>query len=481
MKRLLCALLAGLTLLALSGCRSAFERDYYYETPYSGDIGIRSDTATEIRNYSMLKTALTNMITKHTERSELRFSSYNGNVSEDLAAACFEIKSEHPLGAYAVETLSYDTSYVVSYYVANIYISYKRTPEELSRIVYTTTVDDFDDNVRRAVDAAAPELVIRCFSQDVDEAHIEGLVRRYYYDNPVALATEPETEVTRYPAEGANGIFAVRFRYSVDAQRAAEMRQLTESALGGAAAAMTETEPPELALEAARWLSENCAKRTGRYADTAYGALVLRGADSEGMALAYRALCTHLGLDCTVVKGTFGSMTTEPHFWNIIKLDGDSYHVDVSAMDEDPAAAFLLNDDELWGRYIWEIADYPACAGQLRYAEVAGIPEEEPPEEPTEAQEGAEIQPGTEPPQVSPGPTETEPPQESPGPAETEPPQESPGPAETEPPQESPGPAETEPPQESPAPPETEPPGEAPETPETPDGAQPGENGEKTP
>ena len=155
MKRRLCALLAGLTLLALSGCRSAFERDYYYETPYSGDIGIRSDTATEIRNYSMLKTALTNMSTKHTERSELRFSSYNGNVSEDLAAACFEIKSEHPLGAYAVETLSYDTSYVVSYYMANIYIAYKRTAEELNRIVYASTVEDFDDSVRSAVAAAA--------------------------------------------------------------------------------------------------------------------------------------------------------------------------------------------------------------------------------------------------------------------------------------------------------------------------------------
>ena len=71
MKRLLCALLAGLSLLTLSGCRSAFEREYYYETPFSGDIGTPSDDAAEIRNYNMLKTALTNMIAGHAERGEL--------------------------------------------------------------------------------------------------------------------------------------------------------------------------------------------------------------------------------------------------------------------------------------------------------------------------------------------------------------------------------------------------------------------------
>ena len=425
-KRLVCLLLSLAALLTLSGCRSLFERDYYYEAPYSGDIGTRSDTATEIRNYSMLKTALTNMITNHTERGEFRFSNYNGSLSEDLAAACFEIKSEHPLGAYAVETLSYDTSYVVSYYVANIYIGYKRTAEELNSIVYTTAVPDFDESVRAAVDASAPELVIRCFASGVDEEYITKLVRRHYYDNPVALVLEPETEVTRYPTDGDNGIYDIRFVYGVGPPRRDAMTKTTESALEAAAAAMTETEPPLLALEAARRLSENCAQSDGTYADTVYGAMVLGRADSKGMALAYRALCGALGIECTVVEGLFGSMATEPHFWNIIGLEGEHYHVDVSALAENPAAAFLLSDDALWGRYIWETTEYPACDGPLSYAEVAGVPEAEPPEEPAE-------------------PAEAEPPEESPEPAETDPPEESPGPAESEPPQISPEPAEPPP------------------------------------
>ena len=456
MKRFLCALLAGLTLLALSGCRSAFEREYYYEAPYSGDIGPRSDKATEVRNFNMLKTALTNMISNHTEKGEFRFSNYNGNLSEDLAAACFEIKSENPLGAYAVETLSYDTSYVVSYYMANIYISYKRTAEELRSIVYTSTPEDFDLNVYHAVDSFTPGLVIRCFSPEIDEAYIQKLVKRHFFEDPTITLTEPHAAVTSYPADGPNRIFDIRFLYGYSQQRSQPMAAALKETLQEAAAEMTETEAPKIALEGARMLSERCAggSESALYADTAYGALVTGNADSKGFALAYRALCDQLGIGCTVVEGSLGSMTTEAHYWNIIELEDAFYHVDVSGMAEDPAAAFLLSDDELWGRCIWETANYPVCGGRLTYAEVAGIPEpsegEEPPGEEGEDEE------------QEPSPEETE----ALAPEQTEETPEEPDEEPAEEAEEEQTPEETEP---------TEP------TEEEPDGETAPEAGEKTP
>ena len=415
MKRLLCTLLAGLTLLALSGCRSAFERDYYYETPYAGDIGIRTDKATEIRNYSMLKTALTNMITNHTEKGEFRFSSYNGNISEDLAAACFEIKSEHPLGAYAVETLSYDTSYVVSYYMANIYIGYKRTAEELKSIVYTSKEADFDANVLRALDEYLPGLVIRCFAPGIDEQSIHDLVKRHYFDDPLTLIAQPEAEVTSYPADGANCIYDIRFRYGLPQQNSIVMAATLGEKLHAAAEAMTETQQPQLALESARFLVESCAGGDPEriYADTAYGALVNANADSKGFALAYKALCTALGIDCIVVEGSFGGIVTQTHYWNIVTLDGNCYHVDLSAMAEDPASAFLLSDEALWGRYIWDTEAYPDCGGPLRYAEVAGIPEDS---DTQETGEEAPDRPAAEESQPTHDAQETAQPQETPTP-----------------------------------------------------------------
>ena len=161
MKQILCAVLAALLLFTMVGCGTLFEKEYYYEEPMTGELGAQSGDAKEIRNFSMLKTALTDMISRHEEHGEFRLNRYNGSPSEDLAAACFEIKSEHPLGAYAVETISYDTSYVVSYYVASIYISYKRTAEEVQQIVYALSQIEFDDAILRAVDGFEPQVVAR--------------------------------------------------------------------------------------------------------------------------------------------------------------------------------------------------------------------------------------------------------------------------------------------------------------------------------
>ncbi len=438
MKRIIAVLLSAVTLLTLCGCGSLFRREYYYETPYTGDIGPRSDRATEVRNYNMLKTALTNMIVNHTETGELRFTNYNGSPSEDLAAACFEIKSDHPLGAYAVESMSYDISYVVSYYIANIFIGYKRTAEELASIVYSSDTADFDHSLIDAADHFSPKLVIRCYDAGVDENYVHALLKRHYYDDPVTAVMEPAAEVTGYPSEGANRIFDIRFRYAMPEQRQRPMSMALAEKLVAAARAMTETRRPELALESAAFLADRCAAGdpTAVYAGTAYGALVNGNADSKGYALAFRALCKELGIECTVVEGSFGAMSGEPHFWNIIGLEGDHYHVDVSRFASDPDAAFLRSDDALWGEYIWDTAYYPSCHGSLTYAEVAGIPAPEEaaaetgetaPNVPaaSQTQEPAGEGPETEPPvQESPEPTETEPPETEKEPAPTEKPNE---------------------------------------------------------
>ena len=396
MKKACALLLAALLLTFASGCGSLFEAEYDYEEPVTGDFSTLSGDAAEIRNYSMLKTALTDMISRHEEQGEFRLANYKGSPSEDLAAACYEIKSTNPLGAYAVESLSYDTSYVVSYYMANIFISYKRTAEELDRIVYAPTAGDFDRILCTAEDERAPDAVVRVYSSVVDEAYIRTLLRRHYYENPAAMTAEPEIRVESYPNEGANRVHCVSFDYAVSRTERDNMAAELDAALDAAASALTETEPAKLALEGIEWLSSLCTEPlTDRFSDTAYGAVLLHSSDSKAMALAFRALCGKLEIPCTVVEGSIGAMGAEPHFWNIIELEGAYYHVDASAFAAAPNQAFLLSDDALWGTYIWATEDYPQCSGTLRYSDVAELPGPEQPEE-TEAPEGEEEQPPTE-------------------------------------------------------------------------------------
>ncbi|MDE6014987.1 MAG: InlB B-repeat-containing protein [Acetatifactor sp.] len=61
---------------------------------------------------------------------------------------------------------------------------------------------------------------------------------------------------------------------------------------------------------------------------TAYGALVNHTAVCEGYALAYKYLLNRLGIECYLV--TSESMK---HAWNMVKLDDEYYHVDVTSDD----------------------------------------------------------------------------------------------------------------------------------------------------
>ena len=104
------------------------------------------------------------------------------------------------------------------------------------------------------------------------------------------------------------------------------------------------------------------------------------------MALAYKALCDTLGIGCVVVEGR---LDRAEHYWNIITVDGASYHVDTSrAAEQGFASTFLRSDAEMWGGYWWDIEEYPECAGPLSYAALTGQGASPSP--------GAEDAPGTE-------------------------------------------------------------------------------------
>ena len=403
-KKLPALLLAGLMLLTMSGCGSVFEDEYYYEEPFSGEIGTLSSDAMEIRNLSMLKTAITGMISRHEEHGDFRLSNYKGNPSEDLAAACYEIKSSNPLGVYAVETLSYETNYVVSYYTATIYVTYKRSLDEIRNVQYIDSREQLDLCVFRALDSFTPETVVRIYSTEVDSDYLRALVKHHCYGDPVSMIREPSVTVDAYPADGPNRIYELHLDFDLSQLQSGAMSRELGEEIRRVAASLTEaeTESARLALAGTEYLSSLCAgtEEHGHYADTAFGAFLEHAADSKGLALAFRALCAELEIDCIVVEGSVGGKGGEPHFWNIIGLDGAYYHVDVSAFaGEDPGAAFLLNDDDLWGTYLWDTEEYPACDGTLRYADLMppepGEPgtEEEPTEEGTEPEDDETAEP----------------------------------------------------------------------------------------
>lgn len=76
----------------------------------------------------------------------------------------------------------------------------------------------------------------------------------------------------------------------------------------------------------------NCEPSTeDPYTDTIYGALVRGKALCEGYAKAFSYLCNLAGIENIIVTGG----TNVPHMWNMVKLGGNWYHVDVTWDDAD--------------------------------------------------------------------------------------------------------------------------------------------------
>ena len=98
---------------------------------------------------------------------------------------------------------------------------------------------------------------------------------------------------------------------------------------------------------------------------TAYGALENHSAVGEGYARAYKALCDVLGIECYVVLGERNNV---PQAWNIVRLEGYYYHIDVSMCDVNGiATAFLKNDADMRKTYTWDSSKYKPCYGPMTY------------------------------------------------------------------------------------------------------------------
>ena len=61
------------------------------------------------------------------------------------------------------------------------------------------------------------------------------------------------------------------------------------------------------------------------------GALIDNSAVCEGYAKAMQVLCCLLGIECSVITGT----AEEAHMWNIVNIDSQWYHVDLTSNDGD--------------------------------------------------------------------------------------------------------------------------------------------------
>lgn len=375
MRKLVCAGLA-LCLLLGTGCSRMLEREYtsvekHYEQYMEDD-----SSALVVRNYIGLKNALLYLVGEAQEYGVIRVYDYAGDVSADLTELCLSIKQDVPLGAYAVDYTSHEKVTLVAYTELRVYITYRRTAEQIQSI-QSVQAEQLEDILRQALLSGQEELILQLsyYAHDVDRvSELFGeLVAELAPADPL-----PYT-ISFYPETGVQHIIELQIDYPGGAR---SFLQRAESIRVARQAILSDLEEDWDEQTVYRYLAETLRTRSAvdeTAADDAYGALVARCASGQGFAEGFADLCRTAGLECIVVAG---QRDGAPWYWNMVQLEQGYYHVDLLG-----DTVRFLADSEMSGEYVW--TDCPA-SGQSLMPTVPAAP----PPEAGEA-EGSEL-PGTE-------------------------------------------------------------------------------------
>lgn len=370
MKRLALMLLAAAMLLSVSGCAGIFDREYYTEEAYeapAAEAEQEEEPADSITNYAALRRAISRLVAEHAESAQLQFQNYDGSIRQDISTACWEVKSSTALGAFAVDYISYDLTRIVSYYQAEIYITYKRSAYQTEALEHMENLAAMSARVDDALRAGETYLVLEMNVAAVSSAAVASAVERAYYGDPLACPVLPQAEVGVYPETGVSHIIEVTLDYGMDSQSLLERRTELTDAVDALVSRTAELGPEAGAADRAHAvfgaLAEGCVCDP-EAGGTAWDALTQGTASSEGIAMAFEAGCRAAGVDCAVVRGR---LDNEPHAWDIVTIDGRACHVDASNAAAGEENVFLVGDESLWGAYWWDTSEYPACPESYGY------------------------------------------------------------------------------------------------------------------
>ena len=380
-KRVVAILLAAVMLAGLTGCSAILDGETLSVTAHQEPTATKPHDIPEAGSYSELKEKFLGIIWAHEDYGLIRVDSYDGDLKADVTKVCDEILNDDPIGSYAVKDLNSNVTQIVSYYEVELHVAYKSiTKDQLDSIITISTLRYLKSDLQDMLSDYSPSMTVLLKNVGLSADEALSYVSQTYYENPMDIVMMPVTTVEFYPNHGTERIMEYVFGYRYEDSTLRAMEKSLNNTVSSIAESVTGNSDAMILLALARRLTEITTydeetASSGEYSNqntsaTAYGALITGSAIGEGYAMAYKALCDELGLECHVVLGKYNG---HPHAWNIVGLDGHYYHVDVAMCDiNGMSTAFLKKDSEIKKKYSWDTSKYQPCDGPLTYASLTG-------------------------------------------------------------------------------------------------------------
>ncbi|MGN0666076.1 MAG: transglutaminase domain-containing protein [Huintestinicola sp.] len=156
-----------------------------------------------------------------------------------------------------------------------------------------------------------------------------------YNDEYRLYYISPTIEYMTQNYDGESFIISMSLNYTYSKDKVKEMQEKLAEAekqvLSGISSSMSDYEKVKYLHD---YIIRSCAYNESNDMNTVYGTLVGKEALCQGYAHTFSYLCSKIGLESVTVLG----VANEEHMWNLVKMDGDWYHIDLTWDDPDRAS-----------------------------------------------------------------------------------------------------------------------------------------------
>ena len=343
--------------LLLSGC-GIFNRSYVSVEPHREPRQTMQTDSIKASNYLELLGAIEKMIESGTEVAAIKIPDYpESEIDYNMGMAIRHSKESDPIGAYAVEDITYELGSSSGVPAVSVNISYHHSRSEIQRIRRAKDIRAAEKIVAQALKEYESGIVILVEEYEIRD--FTQFVQDYAEENPQKVMEIPQVSQRSY-GTGRDRLVELIFTYQTSKDSLRRMQTQVQPVFDAAALYVSgEGEDSQKYSQLYAFLMERFDYKYETSITPAYSLLRHGVGDSRAFATVYAAMCRSAGLECMTVTGTRAG---EPWTWNIILDDGCYYHVDLQRSNL--YGQFRELTDSQMPSYVWDYSAYPACVGQ---------------------------------------------------------------------------------------------------------------------
>lgn len=354
MKRKILCLLAALCLL-LAGC-GLLDGSYVHVTPHQEQTDDGDTEVVSASDYQQLRSVVEEMVASGTESGVINVAGFDQEVVEKhMSAVAYHIRETYPIGAYAVEEISYEVGTNSGRPAIAVTITYRHSRVEIQKIRRVQTMEKAESAIGDALEDCAASVVLQV--ESYEETDFSQIVEDYAEAHPDTVMETPLVAAGIYGSGNAK-VVELTFTYQTSRDSLRSMQSQVKTVFDSAALYVSgEGSENQKLSQLFGFLMERFDYTLETSITPAYSLLRHGVGDSRAFAVVYAAMCRQAGLECLIVTGTRNG---DPWAWNIVQDNGNYFHVDLLRGSASGGFREYL-DSEMSG-YVWDYSAYPECA-----------------------------------------------------------------------------------------------------------------------